>query len=131
MRVKRGLITSIFLTITSLSFAQTGIVECVYPLVEEVSPHFPGGDDSLASFVAQNLKWPSHTWCGEGNVYIQFTVDTLGQIKDPKVLRGIDSTADQAALRVITIMPNWIPGKDLDGNKITRTMYLPIKFTLR
>ena len=82
----------------------------VFTVVEN-DPEFPGGEDSLQAFVNRNLRNPRQM---EGKVYVEFIVERNGRLTNLKVLRGIDEETDEEALRVIRMMPRWIPGRQRD-----------------
>lgn len=93
--------------------------------VVENAPQFPGGQDSLQAFVERNLRNPRQV---EGTVYVQFIVERNGRMTNLEVLRGIDEETDEEALRVMRLMPRWIPGRQRD--KLTRAwVYYPVKFS--
>ena len=66
----------------------------------------------------------------QGNVYVTFLVDKDGKVKDAKILRGIGGGCDEEALRVVSHMPDWKPGKQ-NGRAVMVQYNLPVKFTLR
>lgn len=70
-------------------------------------PTFPGGDDSLKSFIIKNLKWPGPDWCGEGIVKVRLRINNRGEIINYKILRSIDEYSDMEVIRLIKLMPNW------------------------
>lgn len=80
-------------------------------IVVENDPEFPGGQDSLQAFIERNLRNPRQV---EGKVYVEFIVERNGRLTNLKVLRGIDEETDEEALRVIRMMPRWIPGRQRD-----------------
>ncbi len=80
-------------------------------IVVENDPEFPGGQDSLQAFMERNLRNPRQV---EGKVYVEFIVERNGRLTNLKVLRGIDEETDEEALRVIRMMPRWIPGRQRD-----------------
>lgn len=95
----------------------------------EQSPAFPGGLDSLKSFISKNLKYPYKRQDVEGKVFVQFVVNEDGSISDVNVIKGLCEPCDKNAIEVISKMPKWIPGKVQD--KIVKTkMVIPIKFEL-
>ena len=100
-------------------------------IVVEQMPEFPGGDDSLRNFIRRTIKYPdlARESSVEGTVYINFIIEKDGSVSNPKILRGIGSGCDEEAIRVIKLMPRWIPGKQ--NGKTVRVQYnLPIKFKL-
>jgi protein TonB len=99
--------------------------------VEEM-PSFPGGDEERQRFLYDNIIYPpSAAETGiEGRVYVQFVVDTKGNITDVKVLRGIGGGCDEEALRIVKMMPPWHPGKQ--NSKTVRVLYnMSIIFRLK
>lgn len=101
-----------------------------YSVVEQM-PEFPGGEDSLRIFIRRTIKYPdlARESSVEGTVYINFIIEKDGSVSNPKILRGIGSGCDEEAIRVIKLMPKWIPGKQY--GKTVRVQYnLPIKFKL-
>ena len=92
-------------------------------------PQFPGGQDSLASFLRRNLHWPEREIDVQGRVIIQFTVTKIGKIKHPHIIRKIYKSFDAEALRVIKLMPNWIPAH-LNGKPVEMMYTMPINFTI-
>lgn len=102
----------------------------VFTVVEE-SPQYPGGEELRLKFLAENLYYPqaAREASVQGTVYITFVVEADGTITDIRVLRGIGKGCDEEALRVIKLMPKWLPGKQ--RGKPVRVQYnLPIKFSL-
>ena len=98
----------------------------------ELMPEFPGGNDEMFKFLAQNLRYPveAREISVSGKVYIYFVVEPDGSISSLKVMRGIGSGCDEEALRVVSLMPKWIPGKQ--GGIAVRVQYiLPVRFTLQ
>jgi protein TonB len=98
--------------------------------VVEVMPEFPGGQEALQKFLAENLKYPEEGLksSSSGTVYVSFVVDTNGKIINPVILRGIGKAFDDEVLRVIGLMPKWKPG--LQRSKPVRVrMNLPVKFS--
>ena len=66
----------------------------------------------------------------QGMVYVTFVVERDGSITDVRVLRGIGGGCDEEAIRVVSAMPKWTPGKQ--RGKPVRVQYnLPVRFTLQ
>ncbi len=95
-------------------------------------PEFPGGDSERINFLAKNTAFPTMATQSniQGTVYVQFVVDTKGNITDVKVLRGIGGGCDEEAIRVIKMMPQWHPGRQ--NGKPVRVLYnMGITFTIK
>ncbi len=100
----------------------------IFTVVEE-SPSFPGGADSLYSFIKRNIKYPEEAINNgiSGTVFISFVVETDGTLSNIKVIRGVHPALDAEAIRVIKLMPKWIPGKQR-GIVVSTSFNIPIKF---
>lgn len=102
---------------------------CVF----DVGPQFPGGYDSLNTFIRDNFNYPKEARENntQGTVYIVVTVETDGSLSSIKVIRGIGYGCDEEAIRLFEIMPPWIPAKDINGNPIRNTINIPVRFILQ
>lgn len=103
----------------------------IFEVVEQ-NPMFPGGDKALMAWLTKNLKYPASAQENgiQGRVLVQFVVNKDGSIVDPKVLRGADPALDKEAMRVVSAMPKWTPGKQ--RGKTVRVRYtLPVTFRLQ
>ncbi len=94
----------------------------------DIQPQFPGGDNAKMDFLKQNIHYPS-TDTLKGIVYVNFVVNENGQVTDAKVVRSVKGAPlfDKEALRVIRMMPNWIPGK-MNGKTVKVSYNQPVKF---
>ncbi|MDJ1472992.1 energy transducer TonB [Cytophagaceae bacterium YF14B1] len=92
-----------------------------------VPPEFPGGKDKMNEFLSQNMKYPeeARTDKVEGDVFVRFMVKKDGTITTPKVISGLGAGCDQEAVRLLTVMPKWNPGKkDDEPVDMPYTMYI-------
>ena len=92
-------------------------------------PEFPGGSDSLFKFIVNNLKWWNPEADAFGTVIVSVIVETDGSLTNKYLVRGIYSEADNEAMRLISIMPKWKPGK-CNGKAVPVKTVVPIKFVL-
>lgn len=103
-----------------------------FQLVEE-KPSFNGGDaNEFSKWVNSKLQYPEIAKENgvQGRVTLQFTVNPDGFVSNVKVLRGVDSSLDKEAVRVVSMSPKWKPGKQRDrAVKVTYTF--PVIFQLR
>ena len=103
-----------------------------FQLVEE-KPSFNGGDaNEFSKWVNSRLVYPEIAEENgvQGRVTLQFTVNADGTVSNVKVLRGVDSSLDKEAVRVVSSSPKWKPGKQRDrAVKVTYTF--PVIFQLR
>lgn len=103
-----------------------------FALVEE-KPKFQGGDaNTFSKWVNSRLVYPEIAKENgvQGRVTLQFTVNTDGSVSNVKVLRGVDSSLDKEAVRIVSSSPKWTPGRQRDrAVKVTYTF--PVIFQLR
>ena len=103
-----------------------------FALVEE-KPKFQGGDaNTFSAWVNKNLNYPEIAKENgvQGRVTLQFTVNTDGSVSDVKVLRGVDSSLDKEAVRIVSQSPKWTPGKQRE-RPVKVTYVFPVIFQLR
>jgi len=103
----------------------------VFVICEDM-PEYPGGEEELKYFIASNVKYPKVAQESniQGRVYISFVVSKKGVVEDVKVIRGVDPSLDAEAVRVISSMPTWIPGKQ-KGEEVAVAYTVPINFALQ
>ena len=100
-------------------------------IIVEQMPQFPGGDNEMVKFIKLNLRYPPlATEMGvSGTVIINFVVERDGKITRVKVVRGIGGGCDEEAVRVVSKMPAWSPGKQ-GGKPVLVSFTMPFKFML-
>ena len=103
----------------------------VHQVCEEM-PEFPGGMAECMKYLSKNINYPED--CKkegiQGRVIVQFVVDKDGSIKDPTIARGVHPSLDKEALRVLSSMPNWKPGKQ-KGEAVKVRYTIPVMFRLQ
>ena len=60
-------------------------------------------------------------------VIVRFIIDETGKIICPKIQRALDPSIDKEALRIISILPDWIPASNDEG-PIKACYTLPVLF---
>jgi protein TonB len=106
--------------------------EEVFFIVEDM-PSFQGkGQEGFRSWIAKNLRYPEIAAENgiSGKVYVQFAVNSKGQVVDAVVVRGVDPALDKEASRVVMASPNWSPGKQR-GKAVKVQFTFPINFVLQ
>lgn len=81
-----------------------------------IEAEYQFGKDSLNSFILRNLKWPDKMVSGPFKIYVELDIDQLGNLKNVKVLNPVAENFDAEAVRVIKLIPKWIPTKQDDKN---------------
>lgn len=97
--------------------------------IYEVKPSFPGGDSALYEFLESNMQYPEEAKRNNehGRVIVTFYIEKDGTVTNPRILRGRTPSLDAEALRIVSIMPKWTPGKF--NGELKKVRYtLPISF---
>ena len=87
---------------------------------------------ALFEYLYQNIKYPEDAQKQkvEGRVLVTFIVETDGSVSNLEVERQAFPSLDAEAIRVLSAMPKWTPGKQ--GGQVVRVKYtLPINFSLK
>ena len=117
---------------------KTGVVhevsdkeEAPFVVVEEL-PQFPGGTDAMMTWIAANIKYPDEAAKAKisGKVYVSFTVSASGKVKDAVVNKSVSPLLNEEAIRVISSMPDWKPGKQA-GKPVAVQYNVPVEFKLK
>ncbi len=99
-----------------------------YDNVEE-QPSFPGGQCEMIRFINRIRRYPSAAYYDgvQGRVLVSFVVNTDGTLSHVRVVRGVEASLDQEALRVVGEMPAWQPGR-INDHPVPTHCLLPIPF---
>ena len=93
----------------------------------EVFPIYKfGGEIGMMKFLNENIKYPKDSV--EGKVFVTFIVDTLGNVRRPKILRGLSKKADEEVLRVVKLL-EFYPAMT-NNKKLAIDYNLPVSFSL-
>jgi TonB family protein len=97
--------------------------------IMEERPSFPGGQQKLMEFIANNIRYTDEMKeTGiTGRVVVSVVIKKDGSIGEPKIIRSIHPLFDNEALRVISSMPKWRPGSQR-GKRVEVTYSIPILF---
>jgi protein TonB len=100
-------------------------------VVEEM-PEYPGGIPELMKFISENISYPQDAINNniQGRVILKFVVNTDGSIDRIQILRGIDASLDNEAIRVVKTLPRFSPGKQ-SGVPVPVWFSLPVLFRLQ
>ena len=104
----------------------------VYQLSEvEVAPVFAKGKMTQNDFVKYYLQYPiSERGANvQGNVLIEYVVDSTGMLTDPVVKKNVNPALDKEALRVVELMPFFAPAK-INGSPVAVKMQIEIPFVI-
>lgn len=97
-----------------------------------IGPSFPGGGNAFGSWLAQNLRYPeaAKRMGIEGKVVVGFKIDENGRIYNVKIIKSLHRLCDMEAIRLVKIMPLWVPGIK-EGMKIQGRLSVEIPFELK
>lgn len=98
----------------------------------EVLPEYKGGEKALMQFLGENITYPSE--CAEngieGKVVVKFVVLSDGNVDFVEVVESAHPLLDAEAVRVISLLNDWIPGK-FNGEPVNVYYTLPVNFKLQ
>ncbi len=102
----------------------------VFTVVEQ-QPEFPGGQDAMYRYIAENISYPSEARENhkEGRVFLKFIVSSTGTVSNIQILQGVGYGCDEEAVRVVATMPKWNPGVQ-NGKPVDVYFNMPISFQL-
>ena len=86
----------------------------------DMNTHYPGGKAAWNLFFRKNFKYREEDMKNgiNGLIVVHFIITSNGHISNAKIVSGIDKASDREVLRVINMMPDWIPvldeGKPVD-----------------
>lgn len=98
----------------------------------EDQPVFPGGTEALLKYMSDNIRYPTKAKEAgiSGTVIISFVVEKDGSISTVKVVHGIGGGCNEEAVRIVSVMPKWTPGKQR-GRAIRTQFQIPLIFFLK
>lgn len=100
-------------------------------LIEEM-PAFPGGNNWMSVWISATMKYPKGAIKDKitGLVYVNFVVSRTGKVRNVQVRKPVHPLLDAEAIRVISNMPDWKPGKQ-DGKPVDVDYMVPVDFKLK
>ena len=101
----------------------------------DVKPMFLNSPDPrtfMEKWVYQYLKYPSYAVENgiHGRVLVDFIIDETGKVTDVRVSRGVHTSLDEEALRVVSASPKWRPGRH-QGKKVRVALTVAVDFKLQ
>jgi TonB family protein len=121
-------------TVGSMSAKTTSKMPDKYGVYEvtDVKPSFPGGHDALESYISNNIDYSQSAVDDntQGTVDVQFIVDEDGSVMDAKAIgKHLGNGLDDAAVKVMSNMPKWTPGK-VKGKNVKSRVVLPVTYKM-
>jgi len=128
--LKTPIILGLFMLVSLATFAQdkSEMKEEVLYTAEKM-PEYPGGIEAIYKLIGGNLLYPDTTLetAKEGRVVLRFVISSTGDVTDISVLKGLSKACDEEAIRVMKLVPKWIPAQQ-DGKNVAVYNTLPIYF---
>ena len=92
-------------------------------------PTFPGGEYKLLKFINATREYPQEAYDNniQGRVVCSFIVECNGTISHLQILKGVEESLNNEAIRIIEKMPKWIPGR-VNGLPVPVRVIYPIVF---
>ena len=97
----------------------------------DVHPKFRGKDRNTFNYwVNSRIRYPESALKNniQGQVLLSFTIDSVGNVTNVYVVRGVSKELDKEAVRVISSSPKWTPGYK-DGKPISVFYHFPVNFS--
>ncbi|MDX9848429.1 MAG: M56 family metallopeptidase [Tenuifilaceae bacterium] len=104
----------------------------IFVVVEDM-PQFQGeGLNKFREYISEKLIYPEIAKDNgiQGRVILSFVVEPNGTVSNVKILRGVDPSLDQEAVRVVESSPLWTPGTQ-KGEAVRVVFNIPIIFALQ
>jgi TonB family protein len=100
-------------------------------IIDEM-PEFKGGMKGLMKFISGNIKYPDQAKKEkeQGNVEVNFVIKSNGKVENVSVANAGNISLDTEAIRVISSMPDWNPGKQ-GGESVDVSFTIPIQFSIK
>lgn len=87
-------------------------------------PQFPGGVEALNAFLDKKISFKDN----EDMTYVQFDIDTLGIVKNFRILQGAIPITEKEAAQIVKQSPRWSPAI-LRGRPVEINYTLQITFS--
>jgi len=102
-----------------------------FVVVEEM-PMFPGGNEALQQYIADNTQYPEVAKENniQGRVIVRFCVTSTGSVNQISIFKGVDPELDEEAMRVVSTLPTFKPGRQ-GGKPVPVWFIVPINFQLK
>ena len=98
----------------------------------DVRPAYPGGQTALENYINNNVEYQQAAIDNntEGTVDVEFVIDEKGNVTDAKRIgKELGGGLDDEAVKVISNMPKWTPGK-VKGKNVKTRLVLPITYKI-
>lgn len=114
---------------TSSSYNRPVVMDVYEYDYVDVQPEFPGGEQALIKYINTERKYPERAYLQniQGRVLCSFVVNPDGSISHISILRGVEESLDNEALRIVASMPKWSAG-EINKTPVPVRCIIPIAF---
>ena len=119
-------------SVTSSAPSRPGVVAYADADVKPMFLNSPDPRTFMEKWVYQYLKYPSYAVENgiHGRVLVDFIIDETGKVTDVRVSRGVHTSLDDEAVRVVSASPKWRPGRH-QGKKVRVALTVAVDFKLQ
>ena len=125
--------------VTFLLCVLLSVLSFVTVQAQEREPRFPGCDDKedvdcadikMMQFIFSNLVHPEAAKSAniKGTVSVSFLVKGSGEIDDIVIDEGLGHGCDEEVIRLVKLMPKWLPATSEEGTIIDMRWGVDVKF---
>lgn len=95
----------------------------------DVGAEFRGGKENFAKFLRENIKYPDYAIQNKVNgiIFVHIIINRDGSLQDLKLYKGIEQSCNDEVMRVMKLMPNWIPARK-NGVNVRQRLIIPVNF---
>lgn len=93
---------------------------------------FLGGDlNDFHAWVMENIQYPDLARVNDitGRVFVEFCVNTKGEVVDIQITRGLDTSINNEVIRVLSSSPLWTPARQ-QGRQVKQLFSMSVVFKL-
>jgi len=98
----------------------------IFDVVEQM-PEFPGGISALLNFIDKNITKPPLAGGLNYKVFCRMVIEKDGSVSNITVIKSVDSGCDKEAVRVLKLLPKFIPAK-YNGQNVRAYYIIPVSF---
>lgn len=94
---------------------------------------FQGGDlNDFHAWVMKNIQYPqlAREYQIAGKVFVEFCVNTKGEVVDIQITRGLDASINNEVIRVLSASPLWTPARQ-QGRQVKQLFSMAVVFKLQ
>ena len=115
MKYLSNIVVLVVLNLVSIQFLTAQVKEYPINYMVEEMPLFENSDPavSFSRYIQEQVDKPSLQIPDSisGRIDVHFWIDTIGNVVDTEVIRGLNGSLDSLACKIVLDSPEWKPGK--------------------